>query len=70
MHTPSNGGSNYAVGFVEDHTNKSDVHFIKKLSDLFGSLKFYKERSEKVLGRRLMNILLGGAGKNTPSEIQ
>jgi len=69
MSTPSVGGSIYAVGFVDDTTSKSDVHFIKKKSDLFSSLKYYKERSEHLLGRPMINIRLDGAGENMSNEV-
>ena len=39
--TPPLGGCLYAVGFVDDFTAKTDVHFIKQKSDLFMSLKYY-----------------------------
>ena len=67
--TPSLGGCHYAVGFVDDFTAKTDVHFIKQESDLFISLKYYKDHSENLTGNRLINIRLDGAGENFSSNV-
>lgn len=50
MHTTSLSGCYYAIGFVDDRTAKSDVHFSKKKDDLFASLTYYKQRSEHTKG--------------------
>ena len=70
MSTPSIGQNEYAIGFMDDFTAKSDVYFAARKDSLYPALVHYKHRSEAVTGHRLLNIRLDNAGENTASTVK
>ena len=53
MKTPSIGGCNYFLTFIDEFTRKTLVYFLKHKFDAFGCLQQFKELVEKKSGYRI-----------------
>lgn len=56
MRTTSLGGCRFFVLFIDDHSRKMFVQFLKHKSDVFDAFKLFKSRVERETGRKIKTL--------------
>ena len=62
MNTASIYGCKYYVSFIDDHTRKVWVYFMKQKSEVFGHFKKFKAVVEKKMGEQIKKLWSDGGG--------
>ena len=66
--TMSMGGYMYYVTFIDDHTRKTWVYFMKEKSEVFSHFQHFKTLAEKQIGMQVKCIRLDGGGEYFSNE--
>ena len=66
--TASIHGCRYYVSFIDDHTRKVWVYFMKQKSEVFGHFKRFKAAVEKETGKQVKTLRSDGGGEYFSSE--
>jgi transposase InsO family protein len=53
VRTPSKGGAQYFMSFIDDYSRKAWVYFLKKKSEAFAKFKIWKAEVENQTGRKI-----------------
>ena len=65
----SMGGAHYYCTFVDSHSRRTAVAFLKQKSDFFNQFRRFKEVTEAQLGRRIKILRFDPAGENTSNQL-
>ena len=63
VRTPSKGGAQYFMGFIDDYSRKACVYFLKNKSEAFAKFKIWKAKVENQIGRKIKCLRIDNGTK-------